>query len=131
VKYLLALFLATQVQAVELKYLGVDFRKYPGKTYFAELPHEQLREEIAVVFDTQIVGCLHWWNRVHGSSTDSQFRWLGWNFLLGCPLHIFGTEIEPLYEHHSQHCLDCERQEHFPVSDGLGFNWTIFGTRVK
>jgi hypothetical protein len=129
VKYLLALLLATQAQATELKYLGVDFKKYPGKTYFATLPDETIREEIAVEFDTHLWKCFGWWNRIHGSSTDSQFRWIGWNHRLYCDL----PSVELYYEHHSEHSLDRTQPDdhHFPVNDSLGVFWTIYGERVK
>lgn len=108
--------------AVELRDLSIEIRKYPGKTYFAQLPDETVREEVAVIFDIQLAGCLYWWNRIHGSSTDSQFRWIGWNHALSCRLE----KLELFYEHHSEHALDRTRPEHFPVNDSVGLLWKVY-----
>jgi hypothetical protein len=124
-RWLLLLLLAMPAQAVELKSLAVEFRKYPGKTYFAELPDDQIREQISVVFDTHLGSCFYWWNEIHGSSTDAQFRWIGWHHMLSCRLN----SVDFFYEHHSQHALDRVQYGglHFPVSDALGVRWKIYG----
>lgn len=110
--------------AVELRELAVTFHKFPGKTYFSELPDETIREKLTVGFDAQLVGCLYWWNEVGGMSTDAQFRWLYWNHRLSCRLR----SVELGYEHLSQHSLDRVQPSgnHFPVRDSLFVRWTIY-----
>jgi hypothetical protein len=122
----LSILHGADVAAVELKTLAIEFRKFPGKTYFSELPDEEIREEIAVVFETHLGGCFYWWNEVHGSSTDAQFRWIGWHHQFECRDPI--PRLDLFYEHHSQHSLDRTQPEghHFPVQDALGLRWKLF-----
>jgi hypothetical protein len=61
----------------------------------------------AAKFDLDLIRygdyAFHWSNRVHGESTNSQFRSMGWQFRWGLQL---GRKVELFYDHHSQHALE-------------------------
>jgi hypothetical protein len=77
---------------------------------------ERLSEQISVVLNIKLLWKFYWWNRVHGESSDAQFRGVGWEFRLGVRPFKF---IDVGYRHHSRHRLDESLPYRFPVEDSL------------
>jgi hypothetical protein len=121
------LLVSLSAGAVELRELAIEYKKYEGYTAFAELPDDQIKEEIAIEFDTHLGRCLNWHGRVHGSSTDAQFRWIGLEMSLECR-DIFGWPVDVGAFHHSEHALDRSQPDdrHFPVKNWIGVKGYLY-----
>jgi hypothetical protein len=66
----------------------------------------------------------YWRNRVHGESTDQQFREVGWQFETGLELRNY---VQLYYQHHSQHILDAEGQYgKYPLENYVGVRMTLY-----
>jgi hypothetical protein len=111
-----------------LKRFAIQWEKYPFYTHFAALPDEQVRESLAVVFDVDLGARFSWKNRVESLSTDSQFRYVSWEYALSWQV-LPSLAIIP-WHHKSEHLLGRnEAGTHFPVRDGMGLEWTIYEHR--
>lgn len=66
---------------------------------------------------------LYWLNRVHGEGTNAQVRQVGWEYELGLQL---GPKLELYWLHHSQHVLDAERDDHYPLDNFYGARLTFY-----
>ena len=58
---------------------------------------------------------VHWDHRIHGRSTQAQFRHVGWEWDL-----TVGEQVQFLYHHHSQHALESQPAESYPLEDYVG-----------
>lgn len=67
-------------------------------------------------------------NRLHFDQSEINGRvvYAGWNFAIG--VSIF-DKLEIGRGHHSQHCLECVREVHFPVRDWYYFKFIIAGDK--
>ena len=70
-------------------------------------------------------GRTYWNNRVHGMSTDRQFRHVGYEFEIG---QQFNRHVGVFYYHHSQHVLEMEKED-YPLTDSIGIKICFGGRR--
>lgn len=119
------LLLPLNAGAVELKRLAIRWEKYPFYTHFAALPDEDVREALSLQFDVDLGAKFSWRNRIDSLSTDSQFRYVAWEYeFVWQPTPSFA--VIP-WHHRSEHLLGrLEAGSHFPVRDGMGVEWTIY-----
>lgn len=127
-------FFAGVVQAREFKMLEVQdlsvkyFQYFPGGSSPLVtqngLSGKTLDKAIKLQMNTNLFRYVYWDNIVH-SNTDknltgrgSQFRTIGWNFMLGV-MPFDWLQLE--YEHHSQHVLDTRYAPGgYPLEDSVG-----------
>lgn len=124
--FLLALLLfPVAAQAVELRDLSIDYRKFYDGSHFAELPNEQIKEGLALDFLTQLGGPVYWRNEIHALTSPARYVWVGWHFSLEVNV-LPGLDVIA-WEHHSQHALGmAEPTGHFPVNNSIGLHWTLY-----
>lgn len=105
--------------AVEIRDLSLEYRQFQEGSILHELPDQfAARGELNLDLDMRLVGPLFWRNRVHSLIDQSQFRLIGWNFVLGWEVTDW---LELNWEHFSRHLLDAQYpNRHFPVEDSLG-----------
>jgi len=97
------LFIPNLCNALEITESYFEFRKFYFSSNMAEIPQYKPKESVALLMDVNLYKPLHWNNRVHGVSTDGQFRLIGWQFYLHFKIL---THFEIGWEHHSQHILE-------------------------
>lgn len=118
-------FKVLEVQDLNIKY----YQYFPGGSSPLVtqngLKGKTMDKAIKLQMNTNIFRYLYWDNIIH-TNTDknvsgrgSQFRTIGWNFMLGI-MPFSWLQLE--YEHHSQHILDSKfALGRFPVEDSIGF----------
>ena len=106
--------------------LSVEYQKFiaPERAYIAEMPGERPKEGLALNMNLSGWNRIVWQNQVHATTTNAQYRLVGWNFLLGIQLTDWAMVA---FRHHSQHLLDKAGSSHFPVEDSLYLKLKIYG----
>lgn len=100
-----------------------------------ELRHEELKYGTSINFKACLI-CpgsdlhrldggrgLYWDSRVHAEGSESQYRWVGWEFQIQLDLTPDGR-LQAFHKHHSQHFMDREAigsAGPFPLHDSVGF----------
>lgn len=106
-------------EAWETERLWFEYQKYrDGTRHPMFAPREPLREQVSINLEQQIWWEFYFHTRVHGGSTDAQFRTVGWEFeFFVRPI----KHIELGIRHHSRHNLDQTTVSpgRFPVEDSL------------
>lgn len=109
--------------------LSVDYGRYiaPERAWMYPLAPEHPKESLALNMNVSPVKWFHWRNTIHATTTSAQYRYIGWQM---------GLMLQPLpwleagYLHHSQHLLDRQGQDHFPVEDQFVVKlWILGGER--
>lgn len=112
------IFLLSLCHAVEIANLSLEYKQIAGGSYAPELPQGSIpRGELNLDIDLMIMSPIYWKNRVHSMIDQNQFRLIGWHFELGA---FVTPNVQIYFEHHSQHILDSQSENHFPVLDAVG-----------
>jgi len=138
------LFLAASLgNAEDFKFVEVQEVTVNYKSYFPNgyeplisdngLPDRQLDKELTLRVNTNFLKYLYWNNYVHSwtdktSTGGGQFRLVGYQFDLGIQITSF-VSLE--YAHHSQHLLDHQLPNRFPVNDSISLNLFLFSIHPK
>lgn len=81
----------------------------------------------AVNFDVNIVRYkrfqMYWDNQAHTDLTTSQVRHVGWEYELG---FSFYNKLQLYKYHHSEHCMECDPEQRFPLKDTYGVRFIFF-----
>lgn len=131
-----SLLLSQCAKADGLEQVYINYKQFtPGGTSYLitnnGIPDRSLDKGISIHFDTTFLSYLYWNNIIHAgtdknSAGSGQFRTVGWNFQLGVRLARW---LDFQYEHHSQHILDHNGPNHFPVEDSFGINVYLYRTK--
>ena len=88
---------------------------------------ETWHQGAAVLFDIDLVKYREWGlymtNRVHGESTDKQFRSTGWQYEVGARWTDY---VDVYWGHHSRHVLDDKGNGAFPLENIVGIRATFY-----
>ena len=123
---LLALLLPLNSLALDVTEVSVKWQHFhKSARHPMILPPERPAEKISLNLNINLFWCVNWTNTVHGTSTDRQFRAVGWNFTLNArPFDWFEIGLE----HHSRHNLDQSNPLFpFPVEDSLYIKLIFIG----
>lgn len=77
---------------------------------------------------------LYWDNNLHFDQDNTgQVRAAGWQYSLNLVIFQMDgkSKLELFKQHHSQHILDRERPEHFPIYDRYGVRFVLFERDAK
>jgi hypothetical protein len=113
---ILSALLANSSDAVELTDASIQYQKFaiPNFQPYFDRP---ARERLTLRLDSDVFPGVFFNNRIHGTTDETQYKWIGWNFQVGIrPI----SQLSLQFEHHSQHMLDSNMGAHFPVEDSLG-----------
>lgn len=111
-------------EVIKLREASVKYQKFADNNYAPYFDKPQ-KERLSLVVNSDLLKYGFWNNRVHGTTTEDQYRWVGWNFQVGVRLF---RQLDVQYEHHSQHAMDYNIGAHFPVEDSVGF--TLYFYRI-
>lgn len=70
----------------------------------------------------------YWKNKVHMAATNVAVRHVGWEYELGARL---GKSFDVFWYHHSEHVMDLDREDRFPLRDYYGFRFVLIETGRK
>lgn len=112
---------ASATPAAEITEASLQYQSF-ARPNFAPYFDRHMQDRLTLRLNTDLFSGLFFDNRVHGTTDDTQYKWVGWNFQVGVRLM---PEFSVQYEHHSQHMLDAGMGAHFPVEDSVGFTWSI------
>ena len=88
---------------------------------------EHWKDGIAAMFDLDLVKYklfdLYYRGRVHGETTDKQFRQVGLQFETGVEIKDY---LNIFWFHHSQHLLDAEPVYGYPLQNFVGARVTFY-----
>lgn len=100
--------------------LSVDYYRYLSPPRNPIVEDKELFQGLSLRMDLRALELKHSFlymrNRVHGEMEPSQFRLIGWQYEVG----IRAGPIEVYQGHHSQHLLDMQGSQRFPVEDLVG-----------
>lgn len=123
---ILIILLAPRAWGVELSDLSITYRRFHQSARMTEIPGFRAKEGITLAVDISLGGCFFWDNRILSLTDDGGYRFVSWNFFLGC--RVFRT-LDLAYEHRSGHLLDHQDSAYpggkFPVNDSINLKWTI------
>ena len=86
--------------------------------------HGPPKDRIGLNIDTKLLRHIDWNSFVHGTSDNSQYRWIGLKMSFGLNISDY---IQFGYNHHSQHILDAQYPHgKYPVEDTLYIDILIF-----
>ena len=138
-KLLLLLFLfpvsCSAFDLIDLREVTFDYKSFNSGGHDPIIQDSGIinREDDKYIGLNANVDVLHYFymnNLVHGTSDQpivgqgvGQFRTVGWQYELGVHLTDW---LDLDYEHHSQHLLDYEGSNHFPVENSVGFHLKLF-----
>lgn len=113
---------------IELEQVYVNFKQYSQDTRepLLELngpPGSHADKGLELHLDTNFYRYFYWHNVVHGTTDQWGFRTVGWFFTAGVRLT---DSLELQYEHHSQHVLDYQGPNPFPLEDSIGINLYLY-----
>jgi hypothetical protein len=141
IKYLLFFLIPVTANAFDLfqlEQVAIDYKAFSsgGHNQLIQdsgLPPREADKYVSITMDTTIFNYFFFNNIVHGTTDqpvngNGQFRAIGWNYKLGVYLTDFMTVQ---YEHHSQHLLDFQGINHFPVEDSLGFTIKLYQSKQE
>lgn len=114
---------------IQLDTAKVDYRRFMGESTTFNFPSYQ-KDRLGLTLDSNIATYGFWRNRVHGTTDQFGFRWIGYNFDFGIRVAPF---LDVLYEHHSQHLLDDAdpASRHFPLEDSVGVSIYLFSKEPR
>lgn len=112
-----------QLQELKFEYDSFLYARDPN---FVKGPP---KDRIALNVDTNILRHISWTSMVHGTSDNSQYRWIG--LRMGFGLNVT-DHIQFGYRHHSEHILDMQYPHgSFPVKDSLYIEILLFTKHKK
>jgi hypothetical protein len=119
-----------ELREVTIDYKSIEFGSTDPVFQSSGLQNREPDKYLGVNINLDIFHYFYMNNLVHGTSdspTDKsgngQFRIIGWQYELG--LH-FTEFLDLTYGHHSQHLLDYQGTNHFPVENYIGFRLKLF-----
>lgn len=101
---------------LELDELKVDWQRYYFPNFNPYYPSPK-NDEISLTARAVIGKVFFWDTQIHGWSDSAQYRQVGLEVKLGLQVT---RHLDLYYRHHSQHLLDKEGPNHFPVEDAFG-----------
>lgn len=105
----------------ELQDVYIDYRHETTVGYDPVLqalndPNTTINNHLDLHIDLNVLRGLYWNNMVNTTSDQSQFKVIGWEYGLGARLFPC---LELGYYHHSQHWLDSNDTQHFPLENAI------------
>lgn len=121
VKLLLAMALAAPISAysksnVSIDYMNLELKRMPFQRDFYIPGQEKWDYELSLNFRT-VFGRGFLESDLTGQTYGSRFRNMWWDYTLGFKLF---DAVDLVWDHRSQHSLDLETFEKFPVRDSYG-----------
>ena len=116
-KYLLLLLFITTPALSDVQYLNLEAKRLPFQRDYYYPNTNHWGHELSLNFKATI-GKAWLESDITGQSRKGRFRNIWWDYTLGYELNKY---FDVVWDHKSQHSLDIQLDDKYPVRDSLGF----------